>query len=409
MRFCGNCRTNLSAAAVAASGGQLSLAEWLEAKAEAGQHGYELLGVTGAATPQPPGLAPAPPATGGGATTIGLVARAVGTSTIALLVLERSGVGGPAVLGVDLTGALGSAVSEMLNRAAAVAAPTPRPAPAMPPAHAEPAPPGPPPAQPELPPPAPVVELEPPAPARPAPAWVRPAAIAGGGVAIVAIVAWLASSSAARREDQRLQAARDSARADSARLAAAARADSVAQATADSIARDSAARAQRQVVQAKPRPEPARPTNACGDAYGRGDWPAARAACAREAAGGHSGVAERTLGLLSERGLGGPQDYTAAANWYAKSVVHDDAIGQYRYALLLRDGKGIERDKTAALEFFQISARKGLADAEFEVGMAYANGEGTERSDTSAVHWFRRAADHGNARAKQELARRGIH
>jgi hypothetical protein len=86
----------------------LTVAEWLEAKVEAGRHQFQLLGrVDDAAA-----------ATGRGEQTgiVSLVARAANTVKITALILERASGGNPAVLGLDQATMLPRLVGALVER-----------------------------------------------------------------------------------------------------------------------------------------------------------------------------------------------------------------------------------------------------------------------------------------------------
>jgi len=130
VRFCANCRTNLSTTRLG-DAGSMSVAEWLEAKSEAVRHGFEPVGQV-----EESKVRAALRGNELGATTM-LLARATTNRQISALVLERASVGGSAVLGLEQSNALGSIVHGMLDVPTAVPARAPEPVVAAP--RAEPA------------------------------------------------------------------------------------------------------------------------------------------------------------------------------------------------------------------------------------------------------------------------------
>jgi hypothetical protein len=212
VRFCGNCRANLSSLQMSTVPNSLTVAEWLEAKVEAGRHQFQLLGrVDDAAA-----------ATGRGEQTgiVSLVARAANTVKITALILERASGGNPAVLGLDQATMLPRLVGALVERRAEERRK------AAPPIVAPP---------PPLPPPPPPVRNEPvvarlpevvPPPVVPVPAatvppglplWAKAAILTTSGAALIAAVAWTVSLFSNKRAEPDIQLAADSIRADSIR------------------------------------------------------------------------------------------------------------------------------------------------------------------------------------------------
>jgi hypothetical protein len=462
VRFCGSCRANLVTLPLTGAADSLTIAEWLEVKAEAARNQYQLLGQIDEKS--------FPSVSASQLGVVPLVARMTSTAKATALVLERASAGNPAVLGLDQTGMLPKIVGALLERRSEKKkqvreAPPPLPPPPpqrndqvyVPPVVATP--------EPVV---TPVVPLPPPR----FPLWAKATIMTTSGAALIAAVAWMVSVFSGKSGGPTTAVAADSIRADSLRtdslnrerdraenlriarladsatlqilsgprgtmavtvdrkpvtrsmikvtpgrhiLSAVARGYSRATDTLDIKPGERLTWAPRleplrQVTpQATPQatPDPVavskRTDTSCIDASTREDWAAARAACEKQAAAGANAVAERTLGTIYERGLSVPRDFSAAATWYAKSASHDDAGGQYRYGLLLRDGRGVARDEAKAFELFRTSATKGVADAQFAAGDALDRGAGVARNRTEAARWYQMAAEQGNADAQFAL------
>lgn len=452
VRFCGSCRTNLSTLPFLDAPNWISIAEWLELKGEAGRHQHEVLGRLDGG-----GIRPA---AGEQNATLSFVARMASTSKIVVLLLERAPTGSSAVLSLDQTGLLVKRVESLLDRQ--VQPKTKAPDVVPPPAREEPKPIRTAEVKPEAlvpPPPRPAFPLW----VKVAILTVSAAAVIAAAAWMVSAVSNKRSDRAARAALDSIRA--DSIRADSIRADLAARerqrADSIQLASVvdsatlqisggrmqanlsitvdqkrvsgttirlapgthivSAIARGYTSATDTLDVQpgqrvtwsprltalAPPPVEhvvPRRVASNCADVFAREDWTGARTACeAQAAAPGGSGVAERTLGAIYERGLEVPQSYPTAASWYEKSAAHEDPIGQYRYGLLLRDGKGVKRDQSRAFELFRASATKDVVDAQFAAGDALDRGVGVGRNRTEAARWYRPAAEHGNADAQFAL------
>ena len=459
VRFCGNCRANLSALPLTDAPGSMSIAEWMESKDEAARHGYELLGqiddqrmrsVAGQKS---------------GASL--LLARASSTSRIVALLLERPAAGASAVLGLDQTNLLGRVVESLFDGAVAAApvAPVVPDAPVAPVVHHEP--PHPPTLVEPLAPP--IVPPPPPKPLEPVPRtefpWMRVAAMILSGAALIAAIAWLVSAISSRNPTDDVVAVVDtlrvdsvppeSTRADTARPAIVVVDSATLRIAPDlpagtTITVDGARRTrrtirlapgrhalvasapgyvtERQTIDVQPgealswpsrfvarpkQPERAAPppppivASACAEASNRSDWARALDVCARESsAGSGSAFAERTLGTMYERGLGVAPSMLVAAVWYEAGASHGDRESQYRYALLLQNGNGVRRNTVEAAQWYQKAADRGHAEAQTALGMLYANGDGVAKSDADAAKWLKKAAAQGNDRARQELARR---
>jgi hypothetical protein len=406
VRFCGNCRTSLTAARLNDTTQSLNIAEWLEVKSEAGRHDYELLGQITSKQ-----IRPVADEQG---SAIVFLARTTNTSRVVALRFERGPTGSPGVLGLDQAGILPELIASLFDEPAKPIA-----APIAPPASAQPAP------SPLPAPPSPIAPLAP-QPVAPMPRPGRPIwAMLLGGAAIIAAIAWLfsvvspknsARNDRAVAEKARIDSLRrDSIRADSARLAAVIDSATVRISAGlpagASISIDDAP-VSGHIVRLAPGShtlaasargyKPARQTlnvlpgqsltwpprleaearapdtthrvavSDCAEAARRSDWARALGACSKEAASSKGNAfAERTLGMMHERGLGVAQNYPVAAEWYSASASH------------------------------------GNAEAQFSLGMLYASGQGVGKSDEEAMKWLQKAAAQGNDQAKKELARRG--
>jgi len=442
VRFCANCRTNLSTTRLG-DAGSMSVAEWLEAKSEAVRHGFEPLGQIEdgrvRATLRGNEL---------GATTM-LLARASTNRQISALVLERASVGGSAVLGLEQSNALGSIVHAMLDVPTAVS-PAAKPV-VAPPAEQS---------APRLPPSAPTPVPPPP---HGTPMWVRAAILITSAALAVAAIAWLVSSTSSRnaeRDAARLAARADSIRADSLRRDSI-RTDSLANlpvvidsATVQlgatlpanaTLTVDGAAvtgRSARLVpgshqlavsaagfkpatrtvdlqpgqslvwpsrLDAEAKAETPARVASCRDGVRRASWQGAFEACMKEAKLGQGdGFAERSLAMMYELGRGTARNLNEAAEWYSTGATRGDSEAQYHAGLMLQDGRGVAKDERAAFSWFQLAAKAGFPPAQTSLGLLYASGRGVAKSEAEAVKWFKTAAAQGDDRAKQELAKRGI-
>jgi len=143
--------------------------------------------------------------------------------------------------------------------------------------------------------------------------------------------------------------------------------------------------------------------------------------------------AQYLMGLIYERGLLVPRDFSATRSWILKSaeqghVPSQGAMGQM-YLMGVRDngpipdyadadrwlrlaatqgdadaqfwlGTGYERgwfggtDYREALKWLRKAAAQGLPNAQYCLGQMYEEGKGVPESDFMAASWYRKAADH---------------
>ena len=143
--------------------------------------------------------------------------------------------------------------------------------------------------------------------------------------------------------------------------------------------------------------------------------------------------AQYLLGLIYERGLLVPRDFSSTRSWMLKSaeqgyVPAQEVIGTM-YLINVRDdapipdyadadrwlrlaatqgnadaqfwlGTGYERgwfggtDYREALKWLRKAAAQGLPNAQYCLGQMYEEGKGVPESDSLAASWYRKAADH---------------
>ncbi|MBU0643387.1 MAG: sel1 repeat family protein [Alphaproteobacteria bacterium] len=66
------------------------------------------------------------------------------------------------------------------------------------------------------------------------------------------------------------------------------------------------------------------------------------------------------MSQLDDRGLGGPQDLAAAAEWNRKAAEAGDPVGKFNHGLDLMRGWGVARDEAAGRAMVDEAARDGL-------------------------------------------------
>ena len=136
--------------------------------------------------------------------------------------------------------------------------------------------------------------------------------------------------------------------------------------------------------------------------------------------------AQFNLGVMynNECGL---KNYAKAINWYKKAEEQGEirakilsglnselsdilakaetghANAQFHLGVRYETGLGVPQDYAKAIEWFEKSAEQGYADAQFALGMLYRNGFGLAKNEVKAVEWYSKAAKSGNVMALEAL------
>jgi uncharacterized protein len=86
----------------------------------------------------------------------------------------------------------------------------------------------------------------------------------------------------------------------------------------------------------------------------------------------------------------------ATAKEVRKSAEEGDASAQYRLGLLYDGGVGVPQDYRQAKEWFEKAAKQGHVGAQADLGTLYLQGAGAPQSAQMAVFWFSQAAKQGD-------------
>ena len=78
---------------------------------------------------------------------------------------------------------------------------------------------------------------------------------------------------------------------------------------------------------------------------------------------GHA-KAQTNLGFMQQQGLGVPQDYKAAMNWYKRAVETGLALAQYNLGVMYAYGQGVTQDYRASVKWLKLAAEQGFANAQ---------------------------------------------
>jgi TPR repeat protein len=109
-------------------------------------------------------------------------------------------------------------------------------------------------------------------------------------------------------------------------------------------------------------------------------------------------------GLAYERGLGAPQDYEKAAEYYAAAAKKGDAKAQNKLGNCYYNGRGVPQDYGKAVEWYGKAAEQDDANALYNLGNCYYNGWGAPQDYEQAANLYTGAAEQGHAKAQNNLA-----
>jgi serine/threonine-protein kinase len=140
----------------------------------------------------------------------------------------------------------------------------------------------------------------------------------------------------------------------------------------------------------------------CAKLAGAANWTAAVAICTKEAEAGNA-VAERTLGLMYDKGNGVAESPADAVTWYRRAI-SNDAEAQFLLSHMLEIGRGVPRNDAESLVLLREAASGGVLRAQQTLAYRLENGAGIKKDETEAALWYRRAAEHGDMTSQQKLA-----
>jgi TPR repeat protein len=132
--------------------------------------------------------------------------------------------------------------------------------------------------------------------------------------------------------------------------------------------------------------------------------------------------AQCILGILFERGICVPQNFTKATTWLERAGEQGDSEAQYRlgefykYGIISREGfrgwmiaLGLWGDPTSGSYWYEKAAKQGHVIAQYNMGKLYAGlstGKGAEvlpKDTNKARFWLQKAIENGCEEAKSVL------
>jgi hypothetical protein len=119
----------------------------------------------------------------------------------------------------------------------------------------------------------------------------------------------------------------------------------------------------------------------------------------RDAANAGNVPAQRRLGIILLRGLGGDVDEAGAVELLRTASEANDAEAQFELARIYQTVRAYHDDRQA-YRLFRLSASRGNVAAQYQVGRALERGLGTRRDASEAFLWYEQAGNQGNADAQ---------
>lgn len=113
--------------------------------------------------------------------------------------------------------------------------------------------------------------------------------------------------------------------------------------------------------------------------------------------------AQFRMGWIYEHGIGVPQDYLKAREWYAKAMANGDASAIARTGRLYEGGLGVEKNYDKAAEYYRRAIRAGSPLGYAHLGYLYETGKGVSRDRVLAAEHYRLGMEKGNFLAVTRL------
>jgi TPR repeat protein len=99
--------------------------------------------------------------------------------------------------------------------------------------------------------------------------------------------------------------------------------------------------------------------------------------------------AQTRLGFMFERGIGVPQNYDQAAQWYHRAAEQGDPRGQFHLGLLFSKGFGVPSDFLLAYKWLNLAAsRVGNAEREYYVRIRDAVATKLSLAEIEEAQWW---------------------
>lgn len=114
-------------------------------------------------------------------------------------------------------------------------------------------------------------------------------------------------------------------------------------------------------------------------------------------------AAQTMLGNLNRDGIGMPQNFSAAADWYRKAAGQGHPEANNALGVLHAEGVGVEKDERAALSYLLAAANSGDAEFQFRLGSYLDTGFAELGDKAAAAQWYAKAAAQNHVQATASL------
>ena len=114
-------------------------------------------------------------------------------------------------------------------------------------------------------------------------------------------------------------------------------------------------------------------------------------------------IATLGVAIMLQNGMGVPQDYAEAAQWYRRAADSNYPEAMNNLGVLYQDGHGVPQSLAEALRYYRLAADEYYPPAINNLAGMYQKGLGVPPDIVEAVRLYRRAADAGNTFAQNNL------
>ena len=105
--------------------------------------------------------------------------------------------------------------------------------------------------------------------------------------------------------------------------------------------------------------------------------------------------AQYNLGVMYQKGVGVPQNFSAAAKWVRKAAEQGVRKAQFKIAAFYAGGIGVTQDYAEAVNWGRKAAMQGDSEAQGFVGIAYGTGLGVPQDFVESYAWCNISAAQG--------------
>lgn len=102
------------------------------------------------------------------------------------------------------------------------------------------------------------------------------------------------------------------------------------------------------------------------------------------------GLAQSSLGVMHERGMGTPRDFAKALYWFTKSAGQGHSFGQFNLGSMYFLGEGVPQDRIEGCKWFSLALQQGNEQALYNLQMCGKYLNESERSEYNrrVIEWL---------------------